>query len=112
MLYLFLGINLDLDPCYHERFAICALFLPCSFLSFMLVTSCHILMQVDDIQRPLVAGDLGIVESQSSESTVSYSIEQTDHQTHENFSSSYSSDVSPKQRILSTSSKLTHSNRC
>ncbi|KAK4482889.1 hypothetical protein RD792_010062 [Penstemon davidsonii] len=31
--------------------------------------------KVDDIERPLISGDLGVVESQSSESTISYAFE-------------------------------------
>ncbi|KAI3469542.1 hypothetical protein Pfo_026205 [Paulownia fortunei] len=70
---------------------------------------CHTSMEIDDIQTPLVAGDLGIGESQSSESTVSYSIKGACHQTYGNFSSTQSTAVAPKQRSLSTSPQLTHS---
>ncbi|KAG8370135.1 hypothetical protein BUALT_Bualt14G0085900 [Buddleja alternifolia] len=66
-------------------------------------------IKVDDIERPLVSEDLDIVESQSSESTISYSIEGSGRQTHGNFSSPHSIAVAPKQRILSTSPQLTKS---
>lgn len=85
----FLGINLDLDPAFIDT----------------------ILMQADDIERPLVTEDLGVVESHNSESLASYSIERTGHQNHGNLSSSCSSDLSHKQS-QSTAPELTHSNRC
>ncbi|PIN16530.1 Serine/threonine protein phosphatase [Handroanthus impetiginosus] len=66
-------------------------------------------IEVDDIQRPLVSGDLDIIESQSSEPTASYSFQGAGHQTHGDFSSTQSTAEAPKQRVLSTSRQLTHS---
>ncbi|KAI3459369.1 hypothetical protein Pfo_016032 [Paulownia fortunei] len=66
-------------------------------------------IKVDDIERPLVSGDLGIVESQNNESTLSNSNEQAGHQTQGGFSSMHSVAVAPKQRLPSASPQLTHS---
>ncbi|KAL8026251.1 hypothetical protein ABFS82_14G015500 [Erythranthe guttata] len=60
-------------------------------------------IKVDDIERPLISGDLGILESQNNESISSNPTEQA------GFSSTHSGAVPPKQRHLSASSQLTHS---
>lgn len=65
------------------------------------------LIQVDDIERPLVSG-----ESPNNESISSNSIEQAGRQTHGGFSSTHSIAKPPKQRLLSAPSQLTHSNKC
>lgn len=59
-------------------------------------------IRVDDIERPLVSGDLDSVES--SESTLSQSNEQPGRQTQGSFSSTHSISATPKQRLPSASS--------
>ncbi|KAG8373046.1 hypothetical protein BUALT_Bualt12G0130100 [Buddleja alternifolia] len=66
-------------------------------------------MQDDDIERPLVSGDMGFAESQNNESTVSYSIEGAGYQSQGFFSSNHSISVAPKQRHPSSSPQLTKS---
>ncbi|KAH6776934.1 kinase associated protein phosphatase [Perilla frutescens var. hirtella] len=61
---------------------------------------------VDDIERPLVSGDLGSVES--NESTLSQSIEPAGRQTQGSFSSTHPISAAPKQRLPSASSQSTH----
>ncbi|KAL2463795.1 Protein phosphatase 2C 70 [Forsythia ovata] len=65
-------------------------------------------IKVDDIERPLVSEDYGIVENQICEST-SYSIEGAGRRTQAGFISPHSNRVTHKQRLLSTSPQLTHS---
>ncbi|GFQ06386.1 protein phosphatase 2c 70, partial [Phtheirospermum japonicum] len=63
----------------------------------------------DDIERPLISGDLSIVESQNNEFTLNNSIEQPSRQTQGSLSSTHSVSVAPKQRLLSAPPLLTHS---
>ncbi|KAL6571513.1 hypothetical protein OROHE_003156 [Orobanche hederae] len=58
----------------------------------------------DDIERPLISGDLGVVESQNNESTLSNSFEHR-----QTLSSIHSIAVAPKQRHLSAPPQLAHS---
>ncbi|PIN04470.1 Serine/threonine protein phosphatase [Handroanthus impetiginosus] len=66
-------------------------------------------IKVDDIERPLVSGDLGSVESEINESTLNNSTEWAGHQSQEGFSSTDSIAVAHKQRIQSAPPQLTHS---
>ncbi|KAK4388541.1 protein phosphatase 2C 70 [Sesamum angolense] len=65
-------------------------------------------IKVDDIERPLIVGDLGVVESQNNASTLSNFAEQAGRQTEGGFISAPIS-VAPKHRLLSTSPQLKHS---
>ncbi|KAL6526564.1 hypothetical protein OROGR_015654 [Orobanche gracilis] len=57
----------------------------------------------DDIERPLISGDLGVVESQNNESTLINSFEHR-----QTLSSIHSIAVAPKQRHLSAPPQLAH----
>ncbi|KAL6503448.1 hypothetical protein OROGR_025371 [Orobanche gracilis] len=57
----------------------------------------------DDIERPLISGDLGVVESQNNESTLTNSFEHR-----QTLSSIHSIAVAPKQRHLSAPLQLAH----
>ncbi|KAL6503446.1 hypothetical protein OROGR_025369 [Orobanche gracilis] len=57
----------------------------------------------DDIERPLISGDLGVVESQNNESTLTNSFEHR-----QTLSSIHSIAVAPKQRHLSAPPQLAH----
>lgn len=67
--------------------------------------------QVDDIERPLVSGDQGIIESEGSASIIGDFIGPSDCKTQADFGPPNYNSGEPKKRLASTS-QLTHSNRC
>ncbi|KAL1569466.1 protein-serine/threonine phosphatase [Salvia divinorum] len=63
-------------------------------------------IRVDDIERPLVSGDLSSVESD--ESKLCHPNEQAGRQTQGSYTSAHAILATPKQRLPSASSQLTH----